>query len=107
MRLLARINRYLTNPLFRVVAGRVRGYANIVHTGRRSGRSYRTPVGITWDGNQLMVAVNYGATSDWVRNIVTAGAFRLEHRGRSIAMDRPELARIGGRDFLIAERAPA
>ncbi|WP_460695795.1 nitroreductase family deazaflavin-dependent oxidoreductase [Nocardia thraciensis] len=105
MRLLARVNRCATNPGFRWFAGRVDGYANVVHVGRRSGRSYRTPIGITWNGDELMVAVNYGRTSDWVRNILASGDFRLEHRGRCLAMRRPRLLRIGRRDFLVAERA--
>ncbi|RDI59011.1 nitroreductase/quinone reductase family protein [Nocardia pseudobrasiliensis] len=105
MRLLAGFNRRVTNPGFRLFAGRVEGYANVVHTGRRSGRTYRTPVGITWDGDQLLVAVNYGRGSDWVRNVLAAQCFQLEHRGREISMDRPQLACIGGRYFLIADRA--
>ncbi|MCM6774389.1 nitroreductase family deazaflavin-dependent oxidoreductase [Nocardia sp. CDC159] len=107
MRLLAGFNRRVTNPGFRVLARRVAGYANVVHTGRRSGRTYRTPVGITWDGDQLLVAVNYGRRSDWVCNVLAAERFRLEHRGREIPMDRPQLELIGGRYFLIADKAQA
>jgi len=102
MRLLAWFNRRATNPAFRALARRLPGYANVVHTGRRSGRRYRTPVGVTWHGSELQIALNYGRRSDWVRNVITAGRFDLEHRGRAVTLDEPEIVRIATRDFLRA-----
>ncbi|MFI6867696.1 nitroreductase/quinone reductase family protein [Nocardia sp. NPDC050406] len=102
MRLLARLNRHLTNPLFLPIAARIPGYANVIHIGRRTGRRYRTPVGITWHGPQLRTALNYGPHSDWTRNILAAGRFDLEHRGRRLTLTDPQLTTIDGRPFLTA-----
>lgn len=105
MRMLAGFNRRLTNPVFRTVAPRIPGHANLVHIGRRSGRSYRTPVGTTWRGDELLIAVNYGRHSDWVRNVLAAGEFELEQRARTVRLRQPHLVTIAGRDFLSATTA--
>ncbi|GAA5094760.1 nitroreductase/quinone reductase family protein [Nocardia iowensis] len=102
MRVLARFNRHVTNPAFRAVAAHVPGYANVVHTGRRTGRRYRTPVGITWQRNELRIALNYGMHSDWVKNVLAADSLTLDHRGKRITLTEPRVAQIGGRDFLLA-----
>ncbi|NNH70484.1 nitroreductase family deazaflavin-dependent oxidoreductase [Nocardia uniformis] len=106
MRQLARINRYLTNPAFRALAARLPGYANVVHIGRRTGRHYRTPVGITRHHDEIRIALNYGRHSDWVRNVLAVGDFELEHRGRTIALTDARVARLDGRDFLLATTEP-
>ena len=41
---LARFNRVVTNRVAFPAARRVPGFGVVLHTGRRSGRSYRTPV---------------------------------------------------------------
>ncbi|MBF6135576.1 nitroreductase family deazaflavin-dependent oxidoreductase [Nocardia otitidiscaviarum] len=102
MRVLARVNRRITNPAFLGAAARLPGYANVVHVGRRTGRRYRTPVGTTWRGTELRIALNYGQGSDWVRNTLAAGRFELEHRGRVLAMTEPEIVVEVGRPFLSA-----
>jgi hypothetical protein len=43
-RWVATVNRRFTNHLMSVVAMRRPGFGIITHTGRRSGRTYRTPV---------------------------------------------------------------
>lgn len=101
------------NPAFRSVAARIPGYANVMHTGRRTGRRYRTPGGITWHHNEVRIALNYGYNSDWVQNVLTEGELELEHRGQTITLTEPEITQISGRDFLLAlhknvpERVPA
>ncbi|WP_459963498.1 nitroreductase/quinone reductase family protein [Nocardia sp. IFM 10818] len=103
MRLLAAFNRRVTNPVFGRIAGRVPGYANVVHVGRCSGRRYRTPVGTTWRGEELLIAVNYGRGSDWVRNVLAAGEFELEQGAEVVRMGHPRLITLDGRQFLAAE----
>ena len=53
----------------------------ITVTGRKSGRSYSTPIGFVRDGAGY-VAVSRG--SQWVRNATAASAVTLEIKGRSI-----------------------
>jgi deazaflavin-dependent oxidoreductase (nitroreductase family) len=90
---LARFNRVVTNRLFRPLARRLPGYAVVVHTGRRSGREYRTPVNVFRRGGGYAIALTYGPDSDWVRNVLAAGGCRLETRGGTIVVGDPVVLR--------------
>jgi deazaflavin-dependent oxidoreductase (nitroreductase family) len=88
---LARLNRVATNRVVRHVAGRLPGFAIVRHTGRRSGRLHRTPVNIYRDGDRYVIALMYGADSQWVRNVLAAGSCEVEIQGARIGLERPEL----------------
>jgi deazaflavin-dependent oxidoreductase (nitroreductase family) len=91
-RRLARFNRVVTNPIVRHVAGRLPGFAILHHVGRRSGRSYRTPVNMLRAGDgRYVIAITYGRDSDWVRNTLAAGTCVAEARGRRIELSDPEI----------------
>ncbi len=92
---LARINRWLTNPVMRTFAGRLPPFAVVVHRGRRSGREHRTPVWAFPAGDGFVVALTYGAERDWVRNVVAAGGCGLLRGGRRLSLADPRL--LGGR----------
>jgi deazaflavin-dependent oxidoreductase (nitroreductase family) len=92
-RWLATANRRLTNRITPAAASRLPGFGVVVHTGRRSGRRYRTPVNVFAEGDGYVVALTYGADSDWVRNVMAAGGCELEHRGRRELLDAPRIAR--------------
>lgn len=92
---LARFNRRLTNPLLRPLAGRLPPLAIVVHRGRTSGRSYRTPVMAFADGDGWAIALTYGPDRDWVKNVLAAGGATLERRGRPLAVVRPTLVGEG------------
>lgn len=81
-RQVARANRRVTNHLTRPVAARLPGLGVIVHTGRRTGRRYRTPVLVFAAPDGYTVALVYGKESEWVRNVLAAGECALETRGR-------------------------
>ena len=74
MRLVARLNKFVTNPVQKVWAPRLRRMAIIEHRGRRSGKVYQTPVMAFVGNGSLCVVLNYGAGSDWVRNVLAADA---------------------------------
>ena len=90
---LARFNRVVTNPMLRHVAGRLPGFGIVTHVGRRSGRTYRTPVNFFRHDDRYVIALTYGIDSQWVRNVLGAGACDVETRGRSIRLVEPEIAR--------------
>jgi deazaflavin-dependent oxidoreductase (nitroreductase family) len=90
-RALARINRLFTNRLLSPLAARLPGFGIIVHTGRKSGRQYRTPVLIFRRGGGYVVALTYGPDSDWVRNVLASGGCTLETRGHHITLVSPRL----------------
>jgi deazaflavin-dependent oxidoreductase (nitroreductase family) len=51
--------------------------------GRRSGREYHTPVNVFDLDGDLIVALTYGPTADWIRNVL-AGPARLVRRGATM-----------------------
>ena len=81
-RALAAFNRRVTNPIQRRWAGRLPGHAIIEHTGRKSGRRYRTPVLCVRRSGGFAFLVGYGLESDWVRNLLAADGGTVIHRGR-------------------------
>lgn len=87
----ARFNRRATNQITRRFAGRLPGFAIVIHTGRRSGRTYRTPINAFHDGDDYIIALTYGANTDWVRNVQAAGACEIETRGRRISLANPRI----------------
>ncbi len=88
---LARFNRRATNRVIGPLAGRLPGFAIIVHTGRRSRRTYRTPVNAFRDGDDYIIALTYGAGRDWVRNVRAAGSTEIVTRGHSVQLTNPRI----------------
>lgn len=91
MRVIARFNKYVTNPLQRLWAPWLPYMAIIEHTGRKSGRPYRTPVMAFVDTKSVSVVLNYGEHSDWVRNVRAAGAADVVHRGKRYRLTAPRI----------------
>jgi deazaflavin-dependent oxidoreductase (nitroreductase family) len=90
-RRLARFNRVVTNRIARPLAAVLPGFAVVEHSGRRSGRAYRTPVNAFRHGDGFVIVLTYGAASDWVANVRAAGGCTLVRLGRRHALGRPEL----------------
>jgi deazaflavin-dependent oxidoreductase (nitroreductase family) len=101
-RRLARFNRIATNRVLVPVARVLPGFAVVVHVGRRSGRSYRTPVNLFRRGDGYVIALTYGADSQWVRNVLAAGAVDVETRGRRLHLVDPEVVRDPARSLVPA-----
>jgi deazaflavin-dependent oxidoreductase (nitroreductase family) len=51
----------------------------------------RTPVNVFHRGDRYVIALTYGADSQWVRNVLAAGEFDVETRGRRVHLTGPEL----------------
>jgi deazaflavin-dependent oxidoreductase (nitroreductase family) len=88
---LARFNRHVTNRVLGPVARWLPGFAVVSHVGRRSRRVYRTPVNLFRDDDRYVIALTYGADSQWVRNVLAAGAVEIETRGRRLHLVAPEV----------------
>jgi deazaflavin-dependent oxidoreductase (nitroreductase family) len=71
------------NPLIVRLAGRrhFRMAARLTHTGRRSGRTYLTPVGARRAGDMVLIPLTFGNQSDWSRNVLAAGHCSLRLAG--------------------------
>jgi deazaflavin-dependent oxidoreductase (nitroreductase family) len=89
---LARFNRVVTNPLVTVVTGRLPFLGILVHQGRRSGRTYRTPVNVFARDGGFVIALTYGR-GDWVKNLCAAGEAELRTRGRAHRVANPRVVR--------------
>jgi deazaflavin-dependent oxidoreductase (nitroreductase family) len=90
-RSVARFNSHVTNPVTRRFAGRLPGFGIVTHVGRTSGCTYRTPVNVFCDGDRYVIALTYGAESDWVRNVTAAGGCELHTRGRTVRLTDPRI----------------
>ena len=88
---LARFNLRVTNRVLGPLAERLPGFGIVIHVGRRSGTVRRTPVNVFHRGDRYVIALTYGADSQWVRNVLAAGEFDVEVRGRRVHLTEPRL----------------
>lgn len=87
----ARFNNHVTNRVSRPIAGQAPGFAVVAHVGRRSGRTYRTPVNMFRDGERYVFALPYGADSQWVKNVMAAGSCDVRTQGRTVHLCEPRI----------------
>ena len=88
-------NRTFTNRLQRRYAGKPGAYASVIrHQGRRSGRTYETPIVPFATDDGFVVSLPYGPTADWVRNVLAMRSAELVHEGRTLTVDRPEVVPV-------------
>jgi deazaflavin-dependent oxidoreductase (nitroreductase family) len=86
------INKRYLNPLMLKFAGRgTSPQAIIHHVGRKSGRSYTTPITVTPITHGFVVALPYGTDVDWCRNILAAGSGTLQWHGTTYTVIAPEI----------------
>jgi deazaflavin-dependent oxidoreductase (nitroreductase family) len=89
-RSLAQFNRRYTNKVSRHVAGWLPGFGIVIHIGRRSGRTYETPVNVFRARGEFVFALTYGR-ADWVQNMMAAGSARLRTRRRTYDIANPRI----------------
>ena len=96
LRAVRRFNRRFMNPRQMKTAGTPGAYAGVIrHVGRRSGRVYETPVGPFATDDGFVIALPYGTSSDWVRNVLAAGSATLVTEGQAYEVDEPEIVPLG------------
>ena len=89
-----RVNRVFTNPVLGTVAWLLPPLAVVHHTGRRSGRHYRTPVVAFRTESGFVVPMTYGRDVDWARNLVKAHGGEIARLGRRERVHNPRI--VGG-----------
>ena len=81
-----------------LVAGRIAGRAgslvDLEHIGRRTGAVRHTPVRAFRRGDTVAVGANFGAGSDWVRNVLVADGCRMTMSGRLLDLTEPRLVTL-------------
>jgi deazaflavin-dependent oxidoreductase (nitroreductase family) len=88
---LARFNIKVTNRVLGPFARWLPGFAVVEHVGRRSGTVRHSPVNLFRHGGRYVIALTYGRDSQWVRNVLAAGEFDVETRGRTVHLVGPEI----------------
>jgi deazaflavin-dependent oxidoreductase (nitroreductase family) len=84
-------NKRTFNPWILRSAGTAHSpFAVVGHIGRRSGKTYATPVIAIRVQDGFAFALTYGPEVDWYRNILVAGSCTLRRRGKTYNLDRPE-----------------
>jgi deazaflavin-dependent oxidoreductase (nitroreductase family) len=85
-------NKYLLNPVMRLLTGRKNGYvAAIGHTGRKSGKQYSMPVGAERTQDGFVIPLGYGPQVDWLQNVLAAGRATVSAKGETHDVTEPEL----------------
>jgi deazaflavin-dependent oxidoreductase (nitroreductase family) len=65
-------------------------FAILEHRGRRSGRSYATPLAVRRDADGFVIALAFGSQVDWYRNLLAAGEGSIRWRDRTYAIGAPQ-----------------
>ncbi len=86
-RWLAKINKRVFNP------GQVRKgkYPVVTHVGRKSGKTYQTPLDAFPTKTGYVLVARYGPESDWVQNVLDAGEATLRVEGTEHSLGSPRL----------------
>ena len=89
-RSVAEFNRSYTNKVTRHFTGWLPWFGVVIHTGRRSGRTYETPVNVFRKGGNFVFALTYGR-ADWVQNVMEAGSAQLRTRRKTHGIVNPTI----------------
>jgi deazaflavin-dependent oxidoreductase (nitroreductase family) len=84
------VHRYI-NPITRPVAKKLPTFAILTHRGRKTGRTYRTPINVFRRGNDYFFFLTYGSDVQWVKNILATRSCSIETRGQVVELVEPEL----------------
>src|SRR5215468_4984360 len=101
----ARFNERVTNRIQGLYAWLLPPWAVILHRGRRSGRSYRTPLFAFRRDRTLVIALLYGGESDWLRNL-RAGGGQVIRAGRTYDVRPPVVVNTNASARMLARLSP-
>jgi deazaflavin-dependent oxidoreductase (nitroreductase family) len=90
-RAVANFNRRVTNPVARSLTPWLPCLGTLEHTGRKSGRHYRTPLLVFKTRDGFVVLIGYGPESDWLKNVLAGGPTVLHKLGKAIALANPQI----------------
>ena len=88
-RWVAQANKIGLNRVTEHIAPWAPGWAVVIHRGRKSGRTFRTPLWAFRRDNGFVIALTYGPGTDWVKNVLAAGGCELQTRRRHYELGAP------------------
>ena len=93
MHALLRVGSRRLNPFMLSIAGtrRVPMLAILHHRGRRSGRSYTTPLAARPTKDGFILPLTFGEQADWFRNVQAAGGCTVRWKGANYPLVEPEI----------------
>jgi deazaflavin-dependent oxidoreductase (nitroreductase family) len=90
-----RLNMRVLNPRQMATAGQPGAFAQILrHTGRTSGRTFETPLGIEPTDDGFVIALVYGNDTQWLRNVLAAGRAEVVRDDVCYEVERPEVVSV-------------
>lgn len=89
-RLRSFVKRFI-NPVLRNVTRTSRGpFALLRHVGRRSGKTYETPIMVFRVEDGFVIVLTYGPQTDWLRNLQATGQGSLRWHKQEYVLQQPE-----------------
>jgi deazaflavin-dependent oxidoreductase (nitroreductase family) len=85
--------RYINKVAARL-AGRRGSLAELEHVGRTSGVVRHTPLRAFRIGDTVVIGLNFGRESDWLKNIAAAGGCRMRLDGEVLELGAPRVVPI-------------
>jgi deazaflavin-dependent oxidoreductase (nitroreductase family) len=68
--------------------------ADLEHVGRRSGTARHTPLRAFRTRDTVVIGLNFGRESDWLKNIEVAGSCRMRVRGQQLELGVPKIVPV-------------
>lgn len=88
---ITRFNKRILNPMMLKFTGAsANSFATIEHVGRKSGKTFRTPIMVHPTEGGFIFALTYGPNVDWYRNVSAAGQCNLYWHGQHFVLGKPE-----------------
>lgn len=66
-------------------------FSKLIHKGRKSGKTFHTPVVATYVGDMVIIPLSYGDQVDWLRNILVAKGCEIIYRKKRMTTMNPEV----------------
>src|SRR6266508_1942041 len=83
--------KYTLNPLTRQIAHSSFGpFAIVRHMGRRSSKTYETPIIARQVEDGFVIELTYGHDVDWHKNVLAAGGCTVVRHGKEYVIDKIE-----------------
>jgi deazaflavin-dependent oxidoreductase (nitroreductase family) len=82
--------RFLNRFMLKFVVRDHKSFAIVHHVGRRSGKTYETPIMVEPTGEGFLIALTYGPHVDWYRNLLAVGQGELVWEGKTYTIGKPE-----------------
>jgi deazaflavin-dependent oxidoreductase (nitroreductase family) len=100
-----RFNRSVTNPRVLRTAGTAGEQTSVIeHVGRKSGKTFQTPVDVVPTRTGFLVALPYGTQADWVQNVLAAGPATVVTDGERVDVNGPTIVATADVADLIPSR---